>query len=1020
MLGSSILDIEDLAKLGDGNDESAPRPCPYFVAREMQREASIVFMPYNYLLDPKIRETTDVNWHNAIVIFDEAHNVESVAEDAASFDLGAAMLADCIGEAQQCVEAALIQTQDDHANTYRTLKALLMQLEEKIAELASLPGFTHDRGTTRPGSFLFELLASVGITSETYEALVDTVNDANELLASASSSDAGGDGDDADALTSTGRTDRQRGKRGASGSRAGPSASKLTSLSDMISLAFTTLKNGTTHFYKVHVHIPRAKDGSGGNSWLRRKNNGGQNTIQLPTLSYWCFSPGLAMEAIAALGVRSIILTSGTLSPLPALAAELRLQFSVTLENSHVVSARQVWAGVVPVGPKGTRLNSSYQNRDRAEYKRDLGMAIANFAHMVPDGLLVFFPSYTVMNSCIDFWQRENTWNRLAQKKTLVVEPRATADFPGAVDEFKLALARHNTSGAVFFGVCRGKISEGLDFADRAGRAVIITGIPFAAVGEPRVELKKQYLDRDAKLAGVSGDTWYKLQAYRAVNQAVGRVIRHKDDFGAIILLDERFSNSHTKLSKWMQPHIKNYDRFGIAIKEICAFFRDMRTRDARQRAFGMQNRTLHIANERIGDDAPLGVGGNAKVSAVADRKTCPPKSAISADALIKDLGMADIRMKIPTDTSTVARTTAGGGGTGGVVSASTAAAAAGDDGRLLNILGRGQGTGVENMDPKVAVVVDAGAKAGPARAAGDKKLSQMILKSRAALTRTVPPANEIARKSAGAAASVAHRTAVAAAAVRPKSDDTAATSKHSEQPKKTGTKRSKAFVASARDHLDADQYNALHTMLKEFSVDKDEKKMIGSISVLLQGSELSGLRKQFASMLSRENREMFIASHLEGERSKALAANDTAAEDVPATAKRARTGEENACGDDDMNLHHGIVVTDHITISATMERPLTQNHDVREAKVEAARAAAITEMKGETAPRPKVDIIESPGPIASPNVCCFCGSAPDVPHISQCRHAVGCYACWMASGGVCPECGAPAPKNSLKKLFFE
>ena len=59
----------------------------------------------------------------------------------------------------------------------------------------------------------------------------------------------------------------------------------------------------------------------------------------------------------------------------------------------------------MPVGPKGTALNSSYQNRDSREYKEDLGYAVVNFARMVPDGLLVFFPSYGVLKSCTDFWK---------------------------------------------------------------------------------------------------------------------------------------------------------------------------------------------------------------------------------------------------------------------------------------------------------------------------------------------------------------------------------------------------------------------------------------------------------------------------------------------------------------------------------------------------------------------------------------------------------------------------------------
>lgn len=39
----------------------------------------------------------------------------------------------------------------------------------------------------------------------------------------------------------------------------------------------------------------------------------------------------------------------------------------------------------------------------------------------------------------------------------------------------------------------------------------------------------------------LTGEDWYNQQALRAVNQAVGRVIRHRHDYGAIIFCDERF-----------------------------------------------------------------------------------------------------------------------------------------------------------------------------------------------------------------------------------------------------------------------------------------------------------------------------------------------------------------------------------------------------------------------------------------------------------------------------------------------
>ena len=44
-------------------------------------------------------------------------------------------------------------------------------------------------------------------------------------------------------------------------------------------------------------------------------------------------------------------------------------------------------------------------------------------------------------------------------------------------------------------GVCRGRISEGLDFKDRKARAVIIVGIPYPSLAEPHSVLKRQYLN---------------------------------------------------------------------------------------------------------------------------------------------------------------------------------------------------------------------------------------------------------------------------------------------------------------------------------------------------------------------------------------------------------------------------------------------------------------------------------------------------------------------------------------------
>ena len=96
------------------------------------------------------------------------------------------------------------------------------------------------------------------------------------------------------------------------------------------------------------------------------------------------------MIDIYKLGVRSIILTSGTLSPMDSVESELKLPFKVRLENSHVVTGKQVWIGSLKCGPTKKLLTSRYEHRDKPEYKEELGRTISNCLRQIPNGLLVF------------------------------------------------------------------------------------------------------------------------------------------------------------------------------------------------------------------------------------------------------------------------------------------------------------------------------------------------------------------------------------------------------------------------------------------------------------------------------------------------------------------------------------------------------------------------------------------------------------------------------------------------------
>ena len=64
------------------------------------------------------------------------------------------------------------------------------------------------------------------------------------------------------------------------------------------------------------------------------------------------------------------------------------------------------------------------------------------------------------------------------------------------MDDYYRNIFEDDRKGAILMGVCRGRISEGLDFSDNAARCVIIVGIPYPQVSDPKIILKQDYLDR--------------------------------------------------------------------------------------------------------------------------------------------------------------------------------------------------------------------------------------------------------------------------------------------------------------------------------------------------------------------------------------------------------------------------------------------------------------------------------------------------------------------------------------------
>ena len=392
---NEIMDIEDLHKLGKKH-----MFCPYYMSRELYQTADVIFLPYNYLLDHKIRASLDIDFNGAVIIFDEAHNVQKLCEETASVSISSQDIAVAIKDIDEALEEIknpVVSSFDDpeanaaskelseHELLY--IKDMLLAVEKQFSAFLG-----ESKAVTKPGSFVKDLFQSFqnAAVIKALDLLVEYLNNSS----------------------SSGVTIKGRG---------------VSKVHEFLSVAFAEgiKESDLRDLYKVHICKEEKKEG--GKGILKSKSE----TI---LLHLWCFSPGFSMTRLQKLGVRSIILTSGTLSPLQATAEEIGLDFPVQLENQHIVSSSQVWCGVLGTGPDGTQLNSSYNTRNDPKYLAALGQIVIMFLKIVPKGVLLFFPSYGLLNSTREHWQQNGIWTRIDSIKRIVVEPQRKDALPSTMN----------------------------------------------------------------------------------------------------------------------------------------------------------------------------------------------------------------------------------------------------------------------------------------------------------------------------------------------------------------------------------------------------------------------------------------------------------------------------------------------------------------------------------------------------------------------------------------------------------
>jgi chromosome transmission fidelity protein 1 len=138
---------------------------------------------------------------------------------------------------------------------------------------------------------------------------------------------------------------------------------------------------------------------------------------------------------------------------------------------------------------------------------------------------------------------------------------------------------------ATLLSVVGGKMSEGINFSDEMGRTVVMIGLPYPNPRDPEIVERMAFLNARQAAGGTAsqgpsaGQRYYEGLCMRAVNQSIGRVIRHANDYAAIVLLDARYSHGRVqgKLPAWIRQSLRQHDTAAAAAAEMSAFFARLR-----------------------------------------------------------------------------------------------------------------------------------------------------------------------------------------------------------------------------------------------------------------------------------------------------------------------------------------------------------------------------------------------------------------------------------------------------------
>ncbi|KAL3673599.1 hypothetical protein V7S43_001300 [Phytophthora oleae] len=542
-----VQDIEDLHTLGQEMSI-----CSYYGARESIPLAQIITVPYSMLLSKGTRETLGVELENSIVIFDEAHNIIDAISNTYKVEITSKQLVVARRTLWSYFSKYEKRFKGKNAFYIKQLLSILELLTKFLRQLSKAAGKTateDDDGTTGA-----QMLT---INDFLFSARIDHFNMFKIL----------------EYLSESGLAKKLMGFVDSTHTGA-PAAPDSLAPTDDPDEGFESRHISPLRTVEA---LLKALTSAGGDGRILAQPRNAINGVE-GLIRFILLNPVIHFQEIVE-NSRSVILAGGTMQPVSQVIDQLFASVpkeSIDLFScGHVIPPENLLGFSLASGPSQKHLEFTYSRRGDMEALDELGRVLLNLSRIVPGGVVVFFPSYRFEENAVCRWEATAQYEQIQAKKAIFREPKKSDELAEVLMHYSAACSQGNRdgNGAMLLSVVGGKMSEGINFSDELARCVVMVGMPYPNARDAELVEKMAFLDK--RNLG-SGRQFYESLCMKAVNQSIGRSIRHQKDYSTILLVDHRYSSPavRSRLPEWIQKRVQAPASFGQVYSQLVQFFR--------------------------------------------------------------------------------------------------------------------------------------------------------------------------------------------------------------------------------------------------------------------------------------------------------------------------------------------------------------------------------------------------------------------------------------------------------------